>query len=226
MVKQHLAQLAGRVHVEVHAREVFDFLLQHLQLLAQLGGVGAQAVGVEVDAFEFHVGQHLDQRHLHGVKELLGVALADLRREGFAQLEGDVSVLGGVVHHLGGVHVGHVALVLALFANEGFDGNGLVVQVGLGQDVHAVLHVGVDQVVGHHGVKHLVLDVHVVAAHDLVVVLEVVGHHFLGRIVKHGAELVHNALGHLPVLRDGHVIRLAFFHRKGQPYQIGFQRVE
>ena len=78
--------------------------------------------------------------------------LGQLGFEGFVQAPGNVGVFGSVLGHFGGGQVAHALLVLAFGSEEGIDRNRRVAQVVLGQRIHAMALVGLNEVVGEHGV--------------------------------------------------------------------------
>ena len=133
--------------------------------------------GVERHAFQFHVHEHGEQRHFHIAEQGGEAFFLQLGDQHVGELQRDVGVLTGVVDHLGGWNVCHGLLVLAIFPQQVCDGNALVVQKGLRQGVHAVGLVGLEQVVGDHGVLEVGLgEVHAVPCHDFAVVLQVLAH--------------------------------------------------
>ena len=68
-------------------------------------------------------------------------------------------------------------LVLALLAQQRRDRDALVAEERLGEGVHAMRLIGLEQVVGHHGVLEAGAgQVHPVARHDFAVVFEVLAH--------------------------------------------------
>ena len=92
------------------------------------------------------------------------------------QAPGNVGVFGSVLGHFGGGQVAHALLVLAFGSEEGIDRNRRVAQVVLGQRIHAVSLVGLDEVVGEHGVAQGSDQFDAVVGQDLKVKLQVVAY--------------------------------------------------
>ncbi len=76
----------------------------------------------------------------------------------------------------------------------------------MGQIVHAVALIGLDQVVHQHGIHQGALHPNAIVQQDLVVVLQVVTDLFNGRIFERTAQGLQQGHGFLPVCRKRHVI--------------------
>ena len=113
-------------------------LLQGVQFLGKRVTELGQMRGVERHAFQFHVHEHREQRHLHIAEQGGEAFFFELGDQHVGELQRDVGVFAGVVDHLGRWNVGHGFLVLAFFPQQVCDGNALVIQKSLRQGVHAV----------------------------------------------------------------------------------------
>ena len=123
--------------------------------LRELRGELGQRGGVDLDALELHLHQHGNQRGLDLVEDAFLALLLEQRFERGAELPGHVGVLGGVFGDLRHGHIGHVELVGLGLADQLADRDGRVAEVDLGQVIHAVAHLRLDEAVGDHGVEEL-----------------------------------------------------------------------
>ncbi len=89
------------------------------------------------------------------------------------QLQCDVGILGGIFLDQIHVHVAHVALVLAFLPDQLGDGLRSVIEVARGQQVHAMAHVRLQQVMGQHGVEEFAPHPYAMCSQDCQVILEV-----------------------------------------------------
>ena len=202
-----------------------DGRLQGLQLGRQLGAEGRQVVGVQGHTLEFHVHEHGEQRHFHVPVQRLQLAVGQFGQQHLGELEGDVGVFARVVDHFRWRQVGHAFLVLALLAQQRRDGDALVAEERLGEGVHAMRLIGLEQVVGHHGVlKAGACEVHPVARHDFAVVLEVLTHD--GRAGRLQQRLEHRPNVWPRLCVDRHVGGHAGFVAEGHAHQIGGHGVQ
>ena len=151
-VKQHFAELLGRPEVEVDSGEFAHLRFEAGGIFAQFDRVARQALEVDGHSGAFHSGKYRDQRRFEVVQHRFESGLDQLGREGLVQAPGHVGVFGGVLGHFGGGQVAHALLVFAFGSDEGIDRNRRVAQVVFSQRVHAVALVGLQEVVGEHGV--------------------------------------------------------------------------
>ena len=78
LLEEHLAELLGRVDVELVPRLPPDVLLQRFYAAAHALAVGGQGPAVHQEARALHLRQHGAERQLDGVVELQRVRLAEL----------------------------------------------------------------------------------------------------------------------------------------------------
>ncbi len=97
-VEENLRKLLGRIDVEDRAGLAVDLLGHVGQGLVQLAGHLPQQSRIDRDAGVLHLDQHLDQRHLDLVEQLveLGLTLQAVLKAQI-KLIGDVGILGGVL---------------------------------------------------------------------------------------------------------------------------------
>ena len=98
----------------------------------------------------------------------------------------DIGVLHSIFCLLFQRNIAHTELVFALFPDEFGDGNGRIVEVGLGQHIHVVAHIGVDEVVGQHGIEQFSFDLYAIILHHFDVIFEVLPHLFNAFRFKEG----------------------------------------
>ena len=151
-VKKHLTELLGRAKIEIHSSQFAHLTLKSGGIYGQLGRVAGESLEVDGHSSAFHAGEYGNQRSLEVVQHPLQSGLGQLGFEGFVQAPGNVGVFGSVLGHFGGGQVAHALLVLAFGSEEGIDRNRRVAQVVLGQRIHAMALVGLNEVVGEHGV--------------------------------------------------------------------------
>ena len=65
-------------------------------ICSQFLAVPVQFIRIDADPFEFHVGQNLDQGHLHGLEQFIRCDLGQPGPEYLPQLKGDVGVFAGI----------------------------------------------------------------------------------------------------------------------------------
>ena len=153
MLKEHRADLPRRVDVELHAGQRVDLFLQVAEGRVQLVGRLPERLRVERDAGLFHLCKDGHEGHLNVVKELLRPVFREQWAEVFHQLPRHVGVLRGVFADLLDGHLAHRALPLAARPDERLDGDGAITEVSLGEVIHVVAQLGVEQVVGDHRVE-------------------------------------------------------------------------
>ena len=185
--------------------------------------------GIDADAGEFQVGQHLDERHFDRFVELGRAPFrpAALSRIGM-HAERDVGVFGGVGADFGDRHFVHPLLVFA-FADQLVDFDRRVIEILLGEVVEVVAApAGVEQVAGDHRVERDAGQLHAdVAEHDHVV-LEVLadladgGFSRTGRSASSVCLRIENAIAGRAA--DGDVIRFARLERERIADDLGAAR--
>ncbi len=142
------------------------------------------------------------------------------------ELQGYVGILAGVLIHFFGRQVAHIKLAFAFFADQLCDGDGGVVKVGLGQQVHVVAHVRLEQVVGQHGVEQRPLHLDAVVLHHEDVVLQVLANFADGFALQHLPELLHDLLRLLLVGGQGNIVGLAGQVAERHAHQLGRDGVD
>ena len=146
----------------------------------------------------------------HGLEEVL-------------EAERDVGVFCGVGAYEFDGYFAHVFLWSStlFLADEFVDVYGAVVEVGFGEEVHAVAHVGLQEVVGYHGVEHGRCEVQSVVGEHGEVVLEVLPHLEDGGALVEGSEFFEDGLCLCALGRDGDVVGLAFLYGEAESDEFG-----
>ncbi len=220
LFEQDLAQLPGRVEIETHPGQFHDPFIEREQFLVQFPAERLQHAHIERDTLPLHVGQYAGERHLDPQEELLQLVLLQSGQEHLLQLPGDVRILRAVLFHRLQIGLAHGAQGLVLRSDQGFNAHRPVLQEGLGEEIHVVLQLGLQQVVGHHGIEHGSLDVHAVAAHHLHVVLQVLRHLFLRRVLQQRLEDAHHLSGFGRVLGHHHVVAGMLLPAEGHAHEV------
>ena len=141
-------------------------------------------------------------------------------------MQGDVGIFGGIGVYLLDGDLSHGELLFPLRADELFDFHRFVTQIDAGQIVHVVVLLGLQQVVGHHGVEEVALDLYpVVVQHD-VVVFDILPDLERGRVFESRFEDAYRFACLLLVVGHGHVIGLVFFEGKGESHQFDVHGVD
>ena len=203
--EEDVAHLLGGGDVERGAREVLDLLVEARDITQQHLTEFAQRFAVQAYAFTFHGAQHRDQRHFDVVEQFPGGGSDKLRREAMVELQRDVGILGGVFFDFLKGHIAHGALVLAFFADQCFDGDRCVVQVGFRQYIHVVTHLRLQQVMGHHRIKQRLLQVNTVAGQYIEVVFHVLSDLHDGSMLVNGPEQFNQRLCLISFGGDGNI---------------------
>ena len=191
-VEEHFAHLLGRGDVEGSACQGVDVFLDLPDAGVEVRGRLLQGFRVEAHAVALDVHEDGHERHLYFIEEMFHALRLEFLLEDVLQLEGDVGVFAGVAVDFGGGEVAHALLSLAPRADELVDVDGAVVQVDFGQVVHVVPQLGLEHVVGEHGVEERTLHADAVVLQDNHVVLDVLPHLHRFRVFVERAELVHN----------------------------------
>ena len=186
--EQDGTQLLGAVDVEFLPGVVVDFRGQSVNLLPQFLAVPVQFIRIDADPFEFHVGQNLDQGHLHSLEQFIRCDLGQPGPEYLPQLKGDVGVFAGVF--CDGFHgqIGHGLLGFAGLPNQIGDGNCGVTEFGFGEAIEFVGGFGLNQVMRYHRVEDLVVESEASNGEHLVVKFEMVGDGLFVGVSKDGLQ--------------------------------------
>ena len=208
-VEEHFAHLAGRGDVEHFAGQAVDVLFDVAEAVGEVCRCLAQGFGVYAHAVALQVDEHGHQGHLHVAQQGLGARLFKFLVQHVPEAEGDVGILAGVAVDVGGREVGHGLLAPALVAQQFFDVDGAVVQVDFGQVVHVVAQLGLEDVVGQHGVEQRTPDLHAVVLQHNHVVLDVLPHLQGLRVFVEWTQGLHDAPGFRAVGGYGDVPRFA-----------------
>ncbi len=94
------------------------------------------------------------------------------------KLEGYIGIFYGVFGLFVEVHLPHRALVFSLFTDQFGDGLRAVIQVGFGQHIHIMAHIGIDEIMRNHGVVDRALYLYTVFKQYLDVVFKVMANFF------------------------------------------------
>lgn len=105
--------------------------------------------------------------------------------------------------------------------DELFDVNGLVAEVYLGEVVHVVPLLGLQEVVCHHRVEKRSGGSHAVSSHHDVVVLDVLPYFLRRRIFQCFFKYIHNSLRCGFFRRDGYIIGLSLGDGERHTHQFG-----
>ncbi len=120
LLVEYVAQLLRRADVEAFAGQPVDFLLDGVALLGELPRIFPQRLNVDTNAFLLHIHQHIHQRKLYLLIEMLELGVAQLRRHEGVELPHS--------RHLCGLALEFIA------------------QHGGADEVERVAHLGVDEV--------------------------------------------------------------------------------
>ena len=153
LVEQDMAELLGRVDVELGPARLEDRLLEPAEVGFELGRKASKDLPVDLHPDPLHVGQDLDQRLLQVPVNGLELFGLDPGPEEAADLESVVRVLGGIGRDLFDRSPVHRHFGLALAAHF-IEGDRRKVEVGRGQPVQVVASpVGLDQVGEDHRIQ-------------------------------------------------------------------------
>ena len=144
-LEKDFAQLFRRSYIKRCVRQSIDFFLDFLDFAAKILADLLQVLRVDFHTVGLHTAQHGHKRHLDVVKQFFHSVFLEQRQQFFIELQGDVSVLGGVFLCQLYWHFAHGFLLSAL-ANQVFDGDGDVVEIDFGQIVHVVALFGLQKV--------------------------------------------------------------------------------
>ena len=220
-VKEDFAHLSGTGHIELQTRHFVYFLLHQSHFFAVVDRCIPEALTVYADAVTFHLSQHRHERHLQVLEERQTTSLLHLRLEEVLEAQGDVGIFGCIGAYVLGRYLCHADLFLAR-AYEFFDVDGLIVEVCLCQIVHAVPHLGVEQIMGYHGVEHRFCQMDAAGMEHLQVILHVLSYLERRGTLQYGFELLSYATG---VVTYGHIPGLALPDGKAHAHQGGLHGV-
>ena len=150
---------------------------------------------------------------------MVGTGLGELLLEDMLQAERHVGIFAGIVADGLGGEVAHRLLPTASGADELLYLDGVVLEVHLGQVVHAVTELGLQQVVGYHGVEHRSAQFHAVVLHHKVVILDVLSYLEALLIGEYGAECLHYLLRLAPLGRHRHIVGLTLGDSKAHAHK-------
>ena len=170
---KYLPQLLGGGDVELLSRQLINLYPHFNDLLSKLYRIFPQGGRVEHDPFGLHRCQHRHQRDLDLFEYLAQSSLIEHRVKDFLQLQGDIGVFAGIFRQSLRGYRAHAELVFPFFADELLDMDGFIIEIGFCQVVHVVPHIGLNQVMGQHGVEQLPFDFHLVPLQDGDVVFQV-----------------------------------------------------
>ena len=137
LVEQDIAQLLGAADGKLLARQRVDLRLQHLHLLGELARQAAERLAVHLDAAAFHARHHGHQRAVHPLIDLRHAFGWHAQLEVMPQAQRHIRVLGGI---FGGIFQRDLVKADRLLAGAGerFVADRLMIQMRLGQRIHAV----------------------------------------------------------------------------------------
>ena len=158
MLEKHGANLPRRVDVELYAGQRVDLFLQAAERCVHCVGRLPERLRVERDAGLFHLCKDGHEGHLNVVKELFRPVFHEQWAEVFHQLPRYVRIFGRVLTNVLHRHFTHRALPLTARPDERLDGDGAITEIGLGEVIHVVTQLGVEQVVGDHRVEEWAVD--------------------------------------------------------------------
>ncbi|OQA30634.1 MAG: hypothetical protein BWY56_02470 [Acidobacteria bacterium ADurb.Bin340] len=183
LLEEDAAQLGGAVEVEGFPRQG-----QHLGLpLPALGVHGLRKAGEDLQihphARALQAGQDFHQGQVHLAVEPLKLGILQALRKAVAELQGQVGILGGVLHRQVEIRLVEALLALAL-AHHRLEGDGSNVQVAGAQVIQVVAQARLRQEALHHAVVRQALHGQAVAGQHDEVVLEVLPGLGDGRILQ------------------------------------------
>ena len=187
--EKNRTQLFRAVDVERLACVLVYALRQRLNQLTELGAVSIQFLGINPHPFQLHICQNFDQGHLNRLEQFDGGHLVQFGPEMLPQLVGDIGVFASVIRDGFYGHIRHGLLSFSGLADEIGDGNGGIAQFSFGQPIQLVGSFCLDQVMGDHGIKHVVFEFDSPDGEHLVVELEVVRDDFFGGVGEDGLQL-------------------------------------
>ena len=226
VIEEELTHLLRGVDIDrIPIHRVVDLLLQSLQRLLHLADRLAEEGLIDTHSRLLHLQQHAHQRHLDVVEERPQVLLLHLWREVVIELERHVGVLRGVGQHFLRIHLTHRPLLPSL-PDQLLDRDRAVPQQRLGEIVHPVTRLRIQQVVRQHRIPERRDGVDVVASEELEVKLPIVRHLYLLRVGKKGSKGSQQLLRLLHLLRQGNVPRLMGSDGEGDPDEVILHAVQ
>ena len=168
--------------------------------------------------------QYRHERHLDRLEQLIQALSLQFRFEFGFQFQGDVSIFGSIVAYPFRRHITHRQLALSLRTDECVDMDGLIVEIHFSHEVHVVMHLGLQDIMGNHRVEHRTLYPHAVIGQHDDVVFHVLPHFKCRGVFKHGLQLTDDMLCRCFVGRNRHIIGFALLHSETHPHQFGHHR--
>jgi len=202
LLEEDIPQLFGRRDVKLHSGKGEDLLLQGDDLQAEFAGILIEGPGVDAYTRKLHIGQYRHQGHLQLIKKLVQIVLSQKGLQEFLELEGEVSILAGIILQFFPVDRTHGDLVAATGPDEFFRGDLPVAQICFAEIIQIVFPLGLKQVVGQHGVKKRAFDFQSVLPEHQQVIFDVLACFQDGRVPEDLPEFGHHLFGLFPVGRD------------------------
>ena len=185
----------------------------------------SQRPRIETHAVHLHFCQDWHQGHLDVVEQILTLMFLQFRLQLVFQLKGDVGILAGIFIDEGGGEVAHGTLVLSFRTNQLVDVDGLVMQIHLSHVVHVVMQLGLNEVVGNHGVPQLTLQLDMIVAEHLQVILQILTNLQNMLVFIEWFENVDHLLSFFTFGRDRDVKCFMFLHGEAQTYQFSINSI-
>ena len=102
---------------------------------------------------------------------------------------------------------------------------GLITQVSLSKIIHAVTHLGLQEVVGNHRVPHRFGKMNAIVSEDFQVILDVLPHLEYGRVLINKSELLEDGKRLVAILWNRDVIAFILLDGETQTNQFGTDSV-
>ena len=154
LAEKHFSHLLRRGDVKLMSGELVDVSLYLLHAFGEHLGRFGKGFGVQTHARGLHFGKHRHQRHLYIVEQLLHTSFLKTRLQHVVEAQRDVGILSGIVTDGGRGEVAHAILTFSLRSDKLVDVDSLIIEQSFGKDVHVVLLLGLQHIVGNHRVEH------------------------------------------------------------------------
>ena len=164
-----------------------------------------QKIYIYADPFKFHIGQYFDQRVLYFFENAYHLFLFQKRIELVFELQCDVCIFAGIFFYFLGLHVAHVALVLAFLSNQIDQVDGFITQVFFTKGIHPVFSIGFDHVVRQHGIEDGSGNFNAQPFQYEQIVFAVLSYPFLLYILKQRLKLMNPCSGLFGISRTGNI---------------------